>query len=168
MRVPLAALNLLGGLDNGVGGSSVEQSEIRIGFGGGLLDHGDGADESRVGAEAADGEVLDGASRLDAVIGVGRNFFESEGVFFGAGGEGGGLQQRDDSGRRKASDELLLPSRCAGQVGQPTNKRCPRNPEFPLSAAALFELLAAAAGTRFIAADLRLRAVDRRENVGLR
>src|SRR3974390_1617482 len=86
MLVPLAALNLLGGLDNGVGGSSVEQAEIAIGFGGGLLHHRDGADERGMRAESADREVLDGAGGLDAVINVGGNFFQAEGVFFCAGG----------------------------------------------------------------------------------
>ena len=101
MLVPLASLNFLRGLDDGVGGLRVHESEFAIGFGGGLFHHGDGANQRGVGAESADGEVLDGTGGLDAVVGVGGNVFEAEGVFFGTGGwlgHGWRLQQRDDSG----------------------------------------------------------------------
>ena len=47
--VPLAALDFLGGGDDGVGGLRVHESEFAVGLGGGLLHHGDGANQARRG-----------------------------------------------------------------------------------------------------------------------
>ena len=84
--VPLAFLNFLRRLDDGGGGLRIHKPEFAIGFGGGLFHHGNGANERDVCAESADGKVLDGTGRLDTVVGIGRNVFEAERVFFGTGG----------------------------------------------------------------------------------
>ena len=83
--VPLALLNFLGGLDDGVGGLLIHQAEFAIGEGRSFLHHRDSADQRRVRAQSADGKVLDRARGLNAVVNVGGNFFEAERVFLGAG-----------------------------------------------------------------------------------
>ena len=102
--VPLALLNFLGSFDDGVGGLRVHEPELAVGLGGGLLHHGDGANQRGVSAQSADGKVLDRTGGLDAVVNVSGNFFVAERIFFGASGwlgHGRCLQQRDDSGGGK-------------------------------------------------------------------
>jgi hypothetical protein len=79
-----------------------------------------------MGTQSADGKVLDRAGGLNAVIGVGRNFFESERVFFGAGGWLGHEccpQQRDDSGGDRAAGSLRsnLSPRAGERVEDPAS-----------------------------------------------
>ncbi len=111
--VPLAVLDFLGGGDDGIGGLWVEQAEFAVGFGGGFLHHGNGANERNVRAQAADGIVLDRTRCLDAVVHVGRDVFKAQGIFLGASGRLGHercLQQRDDSGGGKGAPGRRTPS----------------------------------------------------------
>src|ERR1035438_3817204 len=71
--VPLAILNFFGGLDDRVGSFRIDQSQIAVGLGGCLLHHGDGAYQGRMGMQSADGEVLDGANGLNAIVNVSGN-----------------------------------------------------------------------------------------------
>jgi len=84
--VPLALLNFLGGFDDRVGGPDVDQTELAIGKRSRFFHHGDGANERGMSAQSADGKVVHRARRLDAVVGVGRNFLVSERILLGAGG----------------------------------------------------------------------------------
>src|SRR5664279_3675560 len=82
--VPLALLNFLGRLDDGIGRLLVYQTELAISEGCGFLHHRDSTDKRRMGAQSADGKVLHRAGGLNAVVNVGRDFFIAERVFFGA------------------------------------------------------------------------------------
>jgi len=83
--VMVAVDDLLGGGEDGVTLDHGEEVEGAVGSGGGHFDHGEGADELRVGTHAADGEVVDGADGLRAVEGVDGDVDGAEGVFFVAG-----------------------------------------------------------------------------------
>ncbi len=81
---PLPGDDLIGGGDDGPGhvacrdGAAAgllvaEQAQVAIDLGRGALDHGHRPDEGRVGAQAGDGEVVDGALGLRAPVGPGRH-----------------------------------------------------------------------------------------------
>ncbi len=83
--VPLALLDFLRRLYDGVGGLLVDQAEFAIGQRCRFLHHRDGANERGMRAQSADGIVLDRARRLNAVVDVRRNFFMAERVFLNPG-----------------------------------------------------------------------------------
>jgi hypothetical protein len=72
LLMPLAVDDFLAGGDDGVGALGVEQAELQVSLGGGLLDLGQGANQVRVDGNrnAGDVEVFQGAQRMDAVIGA--------------------------------------------------------------------------------------------------
>src|SRR5690606_12076421 len=92
----------------------VEQAELAVGEGGGLLDGGESVDEVRIlgDGDAGDGEVLDSAQGLDAVVLAVGDLAFAEQVLLepqlagqvnllaaGQAGVGGGQAGRDDLGR---------------------------------------------------------------------
>ena len=82
--VPFAALHLFGGIDDCAGGFVVDQPELAIGHCRRFLHHGDSADQRAMRVLAADGKVLHGTGRLDAVINVAGNFFVAERILLDA------------------------------------------------------------------------------------
>src|SRR5262249_1132600 len=82
--IPLALLDFLGGLDDGVGEYFVYQSEIAIGLGGRFLHQTKGANKRGMSAYAGDRIILEGAGGLNAVINLRGNFLGAQRIFFGA------------------------------------------------------------------------------------
>jgi hypothetical protein len=66
-----AAGDFVSRADDGVGQRPIEPAERGVGLGSGFLDENGCGDERRLGAQPADGEVVDRARRLDAVVRVG-------------------------------------------------------------------------------------------------
>ncbi len=81
MVVGFAVDHAQGRLDNGVGLLVVEQSEVAVGLGSGLLDQAERLDKATRKALATDGKVVNGTLGLRAVKRLGRDFYIAEGVF---------------------------------------------------------------------------------------
>ena len=81
-----AAQDFVGGRDDGARHAGVEPAERRVRLGGGFLDEDRGGDEIGGRAQAADGEVLDRARRLDAVVRLGGNLQLAQRIALGAEG----------------------------------------------------------------------------------
>ncbi len=84
--VVLAVDDLLRRLLDGASLLRGDEAKRLIGFGGSVLNHRQCADEKWAGAQAADGEVRDGAGGLGSVERVCGNFDGAEGVGFGSRG----------------------------------------------------------------------------------
>ncbi len=96
VRVPLAVDDLSAGPDDGGGDVGREEAERPVGPGGGHLDLGQGDDEIGEVADihAADGEVLRGPERLDAVVELERHLPLPEEVVLGPCSAGDVLRRR--------------------------------------------------------------------------
>jgi hypothetical protein len=75
--------HLLRGLTNRPGDPRLEQAELFVGRGGGQPDHAESVNELRRKADAADGEIFDGALGLRAIVGAFRHLDLAHGVSFG-------------------------------------------------------------------------------------
>jgi hypothetical protein len=88
LLMPLAVDDFLAGGDDGAGALGVEQAELQVGLGGGLLDLGQGANQVRVDGNrnTGDVEIFQRAQRMDAVIGRTGDFAVAEQIVFEASG----------------------------------------------------------------------------------
>ena len=77
-----AVQDLVAGLDHGIHDLFVDQAELAVADGGGLLDVGQAVDQLGMKGQTGDGEVFRAAQGLHAVIYVSGNFLGPDGIFF--------------------------------------------------------------------------------------